>query len=337
MKRKYQISYNDLLDLEKIATIYHTIKINTKHKEKILRFEIYLTSNFINIYNILKNKNYVHSRYNVFLITSPKCRVIMSENMSDKIINHLVSKYVLFPLIEPSLIDMNVATRSNKGTKAAIYYLKKYLNKLKINNNKIYVLKCDISKFFYSIDHQILKDKLSKIIEDKDILTLINTIIDSTDYDYINNGINYQIDRYKKYISTMNISKQAKKEKYNELDRLPTYKRKTGLPIGNMTSQIMAIFYLNDLDHFIKEKLHIKYYIRYMDDFILLHPDKKYLEFCLCEIRKKLTELKLKLNTKTQIYEIHNGVPFIGYKFILKGKKLHILMSSKTKKELKTN
>ena len=102
-----------------------------------------------------------------------------------------------------------------------------------------------------------------------------------------------------------------------------------------MTSQIFAIFYLNDLDHYIKEKLHVKYYERYMDDFILIHHDKEYLKYCLKKIEIQIKNLNLKLNDKTQIYELHNGLPFLGYKFILKGKKLHILLSNNCKKRIK--
>lgn len=95
------------------------------------------------------------------------------------------------------------------------------------------------------------------------------------------------------------------------------YKTGKGLPIGNMSSQILAIYYLNKLDHFIKEKLKVKYYIRYMDDFILIHHDKEYLKYCLSEIKQELAKLKLQLNNKTTISEIHQGVNFLGYRFLL--------------------
>lgn len=329
-----KISYNDLIDFEKLEDVYHIIKCNSKHKEKILKYEIFYTSNTLNILELLRAKKYIHGKYNIFLINYPKCRIIMSENMNDKIINHLVSKYVLFPLIEPKLIPTNVATRKDKGTKTAIEYLKKYINKLKINHDKIYVLKCDIHKYFYSIDHEILLNKLDKIIEDKEIYNLVKTIVLSTNHDYINEEINYKIECQREYISKLKISEKEKEIKYQELKRLPRYFKGKGLPIGNMTSQIMAIFYLNELDHFIKEKLHIKCYIRYMDDLILLHHDKEYLKVCLKKIEEKIDELKLNLNDKTQIYELHRGFPFLGYKFILKGKKLYTLLNPNTKKRI---
>lgn len=79
-----------------------------------------------------------------------------------------------------------------------------------------------------------------------------------------------------------------------------------------MTNQVLAIFYLNDLDHFIKEKLKIRYYIRYQDDFLLLHPSKKYLQYCLKEIEKFLANEKLTLNSKTRIYKSTNNFLFLG-------------------------
>ena len=309
------MKYDYILDIKKIENSYLKIKKNAKHKEKILKYELFYSSNLINILNKLKNRNYEHGKYNIFIIKEPKIRVIMSENMEDKIINHLVSKFVLFPLIEPKLIDMNVATRENKGSNMGIAYFKKYINKLKNKYEKIYILKCDIHKYFYSIDHKILLQKIRKIIPDNDLYELVKNIIDSTDHEYINNE----------------LKKCEKKEGINEL---PIYEKGKGLPIGNMTSQILAIFYLNDLDHYIKEKLKIKYYIRYMDDFILIHHSKEYLKYCKIKINEKIEEMKLKLNSKTQICEIHRGIVFLGYKFILKNKKLYVLLTSKFKRKI---
>lgn len=79
-----------------------------------------------------------------------------------------------------------------------------------------------------------------------------------------------------------------------------------------MTSQILAIFYLNDMDHFIKEKLKIKYYVRYQDDFLLFHQSKEYLRYCLKEIKKFLEKEKLILNKKTRIYKNTNNFIFLG-------------------------
>lgn len=138
--------------------------------------------------------------------------------MQDKIVNHLVARFILYPAILPCLLDVNVASRKNIGTKRGLILMKQFIRNCKIKYDKYYILKCDISQFFSSIDHNILKSKILRRIKDKDALKIIFDIIDS----------------------------------YSP-----------GLGIGSMTSQILAIFYLNDLDHFIKETLKIKYYEGY--------------------------------------------------------------------------
>ncbi|MDU2585511.1 MAG: RNA-directed DNA polymerase, partial [Anaerococcus prevotii] len=86
-----------------------------------------------------------------------------------------------------------------------------------------------------------------------------------------------------------------------------------GIPIGNKLSQWLAILYLNEMDHMIKEKLQIKYYGRYMDDFYLVHEDKEYLKYCLKEIEKHLDGIGLELNQKTQIFPLRHGIDFLGF------------------------
>lgn len=330
---KYSISYNDIVSINKIKDVYDGIYKNTCHKAKLVRFELTKTSNIVKIYNTLNNKHYNHLKYNIFIIREPKYRIIMSELMYDKIVNHLISKYVLIPTLSRKLIDQNVATRTGKGSKEGIRYMKKYINSIKENYDNIYILKCDISKYFYNIDHEILINKLSYENFDKDILKILINIINSTDNNYINDLIDSSISREVSHLEDMNIYDLELRKK--QLYSLPRYRKGKGLPIGNETSQLLAIYYLNELDHYIKEQLHIKYYIRYMDDFILIHHDKEYLKKCLNLINKKISSLKLSLNKKTQIYNLKSGVNFLGYKFILKNKKLIILLNNQTRKKIK--
>lgn len=330
---KYIISYDDIVSINKIKDVYDGIYKNTCHKAKLVRFELTKTSNIVKIYNTLKNKHYNHFKYNIFIIQEPKYRIIMSELMYDKIVNHLISKYVLIPTLSRKLIEQNVATRTGKGSKEGIRYMKKYINSIKENYDNVYILKCDISKYFYNIDHEILINKLSHENFDKDILRVLINIISSTNNDYINDLIDSSISREVSHLEDMNIYDLEAKKK--QLYSLPRYRKGKGLPIGNETSQLLAIYYLNELDHYIKEQLHIKYYVRYMDDFILIHHDKEYLKKCLNLINKKLSSLKLSLNKKTQIYNLKSGVNFLGYKFILKNKKLVILLNNQTRKKIK--
>ena len=111
----------------------------------------------INIKNRLESENINLGRYNIFFITDPKFRVIMSQSIEDKIINHLIAKYFLVRVFEPKYIDSMCATRIGRGTSYAINLMKKYLNIMKLKYNDFYILKLDIKKYFYNIDHEILK------------------------------------------------------------------------------------------------------------------------------------------------------------------------------------
>ena len=120
------------------------------------------------------------------------------------------------------------------------------------------------------------------------------------------------------YYKDLNI--RDKDIKINELINIPKYKKGKGLTIGSLSSQILAIYYLNDIDHYIKEKLHCKYYIRYMDDMIIFDVDKEHLKDIKNKIENKLKDIKLELNNKTNIYNLKHGFNFLGYRFILNNK-----------------
>ena len=331
MKRINNI-YNDIVDIPKIINMYdERIKINTKNKVKLSRFEYNYVSNIVYIKNVLQEKNYSPGRYNIFIIKEPKVRLIMSQNVIDKIINHMVTEYYLVRVFDNCLINENVATRYNKGTHYGIKLLKKYINELK--QEEFYVLKFDISKYFYNLDHNIIKELLRKKIKDKDALKLLFKIVDSTDYKYINKRIKgLKDDEINKILKSNCLNKD---KLIDDIEKIPYYEEGKGLPIGNMSSQFLAVLYLNELDHFIKEKLGIKYYIRYMDDGILLHKDKNYLKYCLEEIIKMLDKYKLKLNNKTKIINIKEGFEFLGFRYFLKNNKLIMKVKSQTKRRFK--
>ena len=320
--------YDSILDIAKLETMYHKIKISTRNKEKIEKFENNHVSNIINIKNVLEKRSYKPGKYNIFLIREPKLRLIMSQNMLDKIINHTVSKYFLVDIFENTLINENIATRKNKGTHYGIKLLKKYLNEIK--DKEFYILKFDIRKYFFNLDHEIIKKLIRKKIKDKEVLKIIDDIIDSTNLEYVNKEI-----KKLKQKEINKILNSNKEQLIEEIKSLPYYKKGKGLPIGNMSSQIIAILYLNELDHYIKEKLKIKYYIRYMDDGILIHESKKYLQYCLKEIEKILDKYKLKLNKKTKIVNIKNGFEFLGFRYYIKNNKVLMKVKNQTKKRFK--
>ncbi len=332
MKRKNNL-YSRITDIRNIISMYNTrVKINTKNKMKIEKFDEYYVSNITLVKNILDSKNYKPGKYNIFIIKEPKVRLIMSLNIIDKIINHLVCEYLLVDIFDNSLIDTNVATRVNKGTHYGYKKLVNYLNKN--ISKKLYILKFDISKYFFNINHDIVKKIIRTKIKDKDVLNILDSIIDSTDSNYINEEINKL---KKKEINRIKSSNNSNKDKLiKDIIDIPLYNKGTGFAIGNPVSQAIAIIFLSYLDHYIKENLNIPFYCRYCDDGVLISDDKEYLKYCLKEITRIINKYKLELNMKkTRIYSIDNGFEFIGFRFIRKNNKLLIKVKNQTKRKFK--
>lgn len=277
----------------------------------------------INLYNILfdlHNKRYELGRYNIFIINEPKYRLIMSENIRDKVVNHLISSTILIRALDKKLIYSNVATRAGKGSGLANDLLMKYLSNILLKHRKVYCLKMDVKKYFYNINHDVLKRMLKQDIKDKDALDIVFKVIDSTDEDYINEEIDRV--RYKEIerVKLLNISDKEKNKKIRELLSIPLYDKGKGLGIGNMTSQILAVYYLSEVDHFIKEELGVKYYIRYMDDLVILDSDYEYLKFIYDRVSRMMLEYGLVLNSKSGIHELSRGFSFLGYTYKLSNK-----------------
>ena len=332
MKRKDNL-YNRITDIRNIISMYDTrVRVNTKNKIKIEKFDEYYVSNITLVKNILDSKNYKPSKYNIFLIREPKVRLIMYLNIIDKIINHLVCEYLLVDIFDSSLIDTNVATRVGKGTHYGYKKLVKYLNK-NISKN-LYILKFDIKKYFFNIDHDIVKRIIRTKIKDNDALNILDNIIDSTDSTYINEDIIKLKNREINRIKNSNCSNKDKLIK--DIMDIPLYKKGTGFAIGNPVSQAVAILFLSYLDHYIKEELKIPFYCRYCDDGILISDNKEYLKHCLNDIKRIISKYKLELNMKkTRIYSINEGFEFIGFKFIKKNNKLLIKVKNQTKRKFK--
>lgn len=236
----------------------------------------------------------------------------MSENIFDKIVNQMISYFILLPSMK-CLIDSNIATRKGRGSSYGYMLFEKYIKES--NYNDMYVLRIDISKYFYNIDHDILFSKLEKRIKDKKALYIIKKIISLTDDDYVNKSISYLINREIKKVNSLNISVNEKNKLIDELKSIPLYNNGKGLSIGCLSNQLMAVFYLNDLDHYIKEALGCKYYIRYMDDIYILSGDYDYLKRCFGSIRDELRCIKLDVNKKSGIYRLKEGISFLGYTY----------------------
>ena len=300
------------VDYDLVYNVYLEIRSNIRNKKSIFYFELLLDSNINYIVNKINNNDYKLSKYNIFYIKEKKYRLILSNNIYDKIYTHLVSNIILSKL-DKYLIDSNVASRTNKGVRYARYLLNKYLCKLKRNNKEFYILKFDIKKYFFNIDHEVLINKLSKYLNNLEI-NIIKDIINSTNLEYINNKINYINFKYK-------------------LD-LPLYKYNKGISIGSVCSQMLAIFYLNDFDHLIKEKLGCKYYIRYMDDGIILMNNKEKLKKVFNVLKKEIKDYKLEFNNKTKIYKSLEGFSFLGISYYVFNNRIVKRISKRNKKKI---
>lgn len=294
---------NDYITLANVLSVYEKeISKNVKNKKRVYNFEVNKMQNIMNITKMLKNHDIGVMHYNVFLIHEPKERLVMSLSVQGKIINHFLARYILEKNLTKYLDARNIATRKNMGTDYGVKLVIKYINILKRKHKTFYVLKIDISKYFYSIDHAVLKGLLEDKLEFFEYKMMCD-VIDSTNNPKVLSKIKWIKDKFAADI--------------------PLYEVGKGLPIGNMTSQFLSIFYLYKIDHYIVHNLHIKYYVRYMDDFILMDENKEKLEKALDVIVKKLKdEYKLNVNPKkTNIVNIKDGFSFLGYTFKIKGKK----------------
>ena len=280
------------VNLSDLKLVYEQeIRKNVKNRKKIFKFEIQKLEYLLDIKRILENNLYDGGRYNIFLIYKPKLRVVMSQSIYDKVINHYVSRFILIPKLSKYLNNRNCATRKNMGIDYAIKLFKKDIESFK-KYKEFYFLKLDISKFFYSIDHNILLNLIKEDLTSEEY-DLVKVILDSTNKKYINVIIS-------NFENKLGIT-------------LPKYEYNKGLPIGNQSSQFLAIFYLAKLQHFMIHNLHLKIET-YMDDYIIIHQDKNYLKYCLDIITNKLyNEYNLLVNkNKTYISSPRNGIPFLG-------------------------
>lgn len=333
MKRK-NVLYENMISYNNILSVYKKIKNSTKNKKEVYNYELNLNQNLLDTLFSLSKSTYVFSNYNIFLVREPKYRLIMSESFPDKVVNHLFSKYVLSYALQSTLINSNVATRTDKGSKEAYNLFIKYTNKLIYEKKKIYVLKIDISKYFYNINHNIMINMVSEKIKDERVLDMLKVILDTTDNDYVNKTILSVVNREIYKVNKLNISTIEKEKLIKELKSIPLYRKGYGLPIGNMSSQILAVFFLNKVDHFIKEKLGCKYYIRYMDDLVILGNDKEELKNVFENVSKYIESFDLNVNNKSGIYSLSDGVNFLGYNFRVFNNKLIIRYRSDTIKRV---
>ncbi len=267
-------TYEHIISLENLLEAWKEFVKGKKSRKDVQEFELRLMNNIHSLHNDLVAKTYKHSDYEAFNISDPKPRSIHKANVRDRLLHHALYR-LLYPFFDRTFISQSYSCRKDKATHKAMNCFRSYAYAISRNNTRtVWVLKCDIRKFFASIDQKRLMQILEERIPDKDILSLLDEIVGSF------------------CVSENN-----------------------GLPLGNLTSQLLVNVYMNEFDQFVKHTLKSKHYIRYADDFVLLSADKEKLDALLVRIDAFLREdLKLTLHpNKVSISTLASGVDFLGW------------------------
>lgn len=289
-------NHSDYLKLISIENIFQAWSEFRKGKTKrfdVQEFERHLEDNLFELNRRLKNKIYEHGDYKSFYVNDSKQRHIHKAKVADRVAHHLLYTF-LYKLFDKSFIYDSYSCRLEKGTHKGVRRLEVFARKVSQNHTTdCWALKLDIKKFFASVDHGILLTLLKEKIEEENIIWLLKQIIDS-----------------------FHLDKGDEK----------------GIPLGNLTSQIFANIYLNELDQFVKHKIKMHYYIRYADDFLFLSRDKELLHEYIDVLRQFLSnELKLELHPDKIIFrKLEWGIDFLGYVILPR----YILPRTKTKRRM---
>lgn len=274
-----------------LLSAWKEFKRGKSKKDDIKAFEFNLENNLFRLHEELISKTYEPDLYEAFFVHDPKRRHIHKASVRDRVL-HQATFRILYPIFDKHFIHHLYSSRAGKGTHKGVRNLYVAIRKISSNWKKLaYALKCDIRKFFDSIDHELLFEIIKRKINDKDVLNLIQIILKS----------------------------------FGE-------EKGKGLPLGNVTSQLFANIYLNELDQFVKHKLKARYYFRYADDFVILEKDKATLEMYKNKIREFL-ECRLRLDLhkdKVFIRKVSQGIDFLGYVVLLNS----IIPRTKTKSRI---
>lgn len=275
--KSYRNLYPEICDFANVHLAYLKARKNKRYRDEVLAFSANLEESLSSICRDLQEKSYVPGPYRHFTVYEPKERKIMAAPFRDRVIHHAFCN-IIDPIFERGFIFDSYACRKGKGIHAASNRTITFLRAARCEwGENFYCLKADVAKYFPSIRHDILLSIIGRKIACCNTLKLIEIILDS--------GV--------------------------EENREPA----RGIPIGNLTSQLWANVFLNELDHRLKEKYEIRYYARYMDDFFIFHPSKNYLKEILAKIKDFFQqELDLKLNQKTDIFPASHGINFVGYR-----------------------
>jgi RNA-directed DNA polymerase len=286
--KRYSNLYPSICDFGGLYQSYLKARKGKRYRNEVLRYTYNLGENLIELQDELNDGSYKVSPYRKFYVYEPKKRLIMALPFKDRVAQWSIYR-TINPLLDKRYISHSYACRVGYGIHRAVKQLRYWLRYLQRRYGVIYVLKADMTKYFYRIVHDVAVNILDSIFEEYVLIMLLEKIIRC---EHTKFGLPLDVDGFEGEM----------------IDGV-------GMPIGNLTSQMIANLYLNELDQYMKHTLHVKYYMRYMDDVLILHHDKKY----LWHIKNLMEEfldykLKMKLNNKTCVRTHSQGVEWVGYR-----------------------
>jgi len=272
---QFKHGYEHIISLENLLAAWQEFLSGKRSRKDVQEFELYLMRNIIELHEDLAKKTYKHSAYQAFNISDPKPRSIHKASVRDRLLHHALYRK-LYPFFDRVFTADSFSCRQGKGMHRGIDRFRAFARKVSCNHTKTaWVLKCDIRKFFASVDQAVLAEIIRDYIPDKNILALISEIVGS-------------------FSST---------------------KKGVGLPLGNLTSQLLVNIYMNEFDQYVKHRLKAKYYIRYADDFVIFSRDRDWLLGLISQMQEFLEKrLRLRLHPKkVSIKTIASGVDYLGW------------------------
>ena len=267
--------FNDIISTNNLLEAWKEFLKGKRNKKDVQDFQYQLSDNIVALHKELKDKTYKHGGYYAFNISDPKPRNIHKASVRDRLLHHAIYRQ-FYKFFDKTFIHDSYSCRRLRGTHKAVERFKNFALKASRNNTKtLWILKCDVKKFFASIDHKIMLEIVGQRITDQGALWLVGRVIES----FHSTGVG------------------------------------KGLPLGNLTSQLLVNVYMAKFDQYVKHSLRAKYYIRYADDFIIMSRDKAWLEGILILVELFLQkELALKLHPdKISIRTFASGVDFLGW------------------------
>ncbi len=274
-RKQFTHTYEHIISVENLLEAWKEFIRGKRNKIDVQSFQYRLLDNLLALHTDLKNKTYMHGGYHAFNISDPKPRNIHKATVRDRLLHHAIHR-ILYPFFDRTFIADSYSCRIGKGTHKALARFTSFTQKVSQNNTRTcWILKCDIRKFFASIDQEVLLTLLGRHIPDPDTMWLLERVIKSFESIAPNKG----------------------------------------LPLGNLTSQLMVNVYMNTFDQFVKHELRQEYYVRYADDFVFMSHDKEALRELLPKVGQFLeSRLHLALHPdKVHLSTLASGVDFLGW------------------------